>query len=64
MSFTPQYAPTAGLRVVGREPELVAADIEAHVERLVEVRREPQDFRVPELARGDIRRAVNSRAQS
>jgi hypothetical protein len=55
---------SGGFTRIWREAELEPSNIEAHVERLVEVRREPQDFRVPELAGVDIRRVVNSRAQS
>src|SRR6185436_5550137 len=49
---------------IGHQAELVAADIEADVERLVEIRGEVQRFRIPTLALGQIRGAVNGGAQT
>src|SRR4051812_43914995 len=62
-------APVGSLRrafglTVRRQTELEAADVEADVERLVEIRREPQDLHVPELGRLDVGRVVDRGAQS
>src|SRR5688572_10683230 len=59
---TPINTHRAG-RGIGQEPQLVPADIEADVERLVEIRCQPQDLGVPALALGNVRRAIDRRAQ-
>ena len=54
MPFTPQYAPTVDCDASGSRPSSITADVVADVERLVEIRREPEELRVPEFARGEI----------
>ena len=64
-SATPQYVERAVGRVgVGQQPELVAADLEAHVERLVEVRPEAEQVGPPLLRRLEVGDGVDDGAES
>ena len=61
---TPVGAGACGDVAVGIEREFVAADIEADVERLIEVRLYPQQLGVPELECIEVRGGVDDCAQS
>src|SRR5436190_18719581 len=46
------------------EPQLITANIEAHIEWLIEVRLDPEDLGIPSLSLVQIGRMINDRPQS
>jgi len=49
---------------IGIESQLVTAHVVANVKRLVEVRLNPEDGRIPSLTLAEVGRVINDRAQS
>src|SRR5688572_6802680 len=49
---------------IGGEPQLKTRDIETHIEGLIEIGPLPEDFCVPALAFGNVRRVVDGGAQT